>query len=36
VKIEHYRLKVDSIKHPVDLRQDMGQYKLDDDRIKKT
>lgn len=32
VKIEHYRLKVDSIKHPVDLRQDTGQYKIDGDR----
>jgi SNF2 family DNA or RNA helicase len=32
VKIEHYRLKVDSIKHPVDFRQDKAQYKLDGDQ----
>lgn len=32
VKIEHYRLKVDSIKHPVDLRQETPPYKLDGDR----
>ena len=32
VKIEHDRLKVDSIKHPVVLRQETPQYKLDGDR----
>lgn len=32
VKIEHYRLKLDSVKHPVDLRQDTAQYKLDGDQ----
>jgi superfamily II DNA or RNA helicase len=32
VKIEHYRLKVDSLTHPVVLRQDTAQYKLDADR----
>ncbi len=30
-KIEHSRLKVDSIKHPVDLREDTEPYKLDGD-----
>ncbi len=32
VKIEHYRLNVDSLKHPVVLRQDTAQYKLDDNK----
>ena len=32
VKIEHCRLRFDSIKHRVDLRQNTGQYKLDGDR----
>ena len=32
VKIEHYRLKADSIKHRVVLRQETGQYKVDGDR----
>ena len=32
VKIEHYRVKVDSIKHPVDPQKDTGKYKLDGDR----
>jgi len=26
VKIEHYRLKVESAKHPVELRQDVARY----------
>lgn len=26
VKVEHYRLKVESVKHPVELRQDSARY----------
>jgi hypothetical protein len=26
VKVEHYRLKADSIKHPVELREDRANY----------
>lgn len=29
VKIEHYRLKVDSIRNPVELRQDRSNYKVE-------
>jgi len=32
VKIEHYRLRVDSMKHPVNLHQETAQYKLDADQ----
>ncbi len=32
VKVEHYRLKVESITHPVVLRQDTAQYGLDADK----
>ena len=28
-KVEHYRLKVDSVKHPVELRQDTARYEVD-------